>query len=572
MNASHDPESGSSALLKFQIGPVQDFIAQARSTRDLWSGSYLLSWLVAAGIKALPTGSTLVFPSQDNQLLLEEALNPEAKGILIPNLPNIFIAKITCDASTVAIKVEKAIRKEWQAIAEAVWDHRQKCSLPDAAHDRFKAQVASHLSISWQITEVSGDYSEAYQRNGWHLDAVRQTRDFKAWDCAKGVLEKDGQLLEKDSLSGKEEAIISGDAITGGWKYLFKHSDYLGAISIIKRVWHLAYLKETHGLRTGSTEFKIRSIPAIAARTSKHDDEEEAQEKTSGEKYIAAIAFDGDAIGKWVNGDFLQEKSQLGAHHSDFSKALSSFALGKVLEIVEGTVEDQQAGQWKGQLIYAGGDDVVCLVPADAALEVAAALRSAFRKATKHISSTGPKPDASAGIAIAHIQAPLQDLIREAQLAEKRAKNEGPRPAVSVTLMKRSGEISHWTTQWTSGGLELFRAIASLLNPDGLSAKFPHRVCQLLTPYLTQSTGLSKQQDAVSDPVTIKDLIAREFAHAAAQQGSKDLPGKLKQPLETYLDNVKQDTQSLLTAVIALCTTLAFADRTKPAAEKQPAA
>jgi hypothetical protein len=30
----------SQSLLKPQIGPVQDFIAQARSTRDLWSGSW----------------------------------------------------------------------------------------------------------------------------------------------------------------------------------------------------------------------------------------------------------------------------------------------------------------------------------------------------------------------------------------------------------------------------------------------------------------------------------------------------------------------------------------------------
>ena len=37
----------------FQVGPVQEFIAQARSTRDLWSGSYLLSWLMAAGARAL---------------------------------------------------------------------------------------------------------------------------------------------------------------------------------------------------------------------------------------------------------------------------------------------------------------------------------------------------------------------------------------------------------------------------------------------------------------------------------------------------------------------------------------
>ncbi|HEY5895323.1 MAG TPA: type III-B CRISPR-associated protein Cas10/Cmr2 [Chthoniobacterales bacterium] len=30
------------AFLKFQLGPVQEFIAEARSIRDLWSGSYLL--------------------------------------------------------------------------------------------------------------------------------------------------------------------------------------------------------------------------------------------------------------------------------------------------------------------------------------------------------------------------------------------------------------------------------------------------------------------------------------------------------------------------------------------------
>ncbi len=37
------------AFLKFQLGPVQDFIAAARSIRDLWSGSFLLSWLMGRG-------------------------------------------------------------------------------------------------------------------------------------------------------------------------------------------------------------------------------------------------------------------------------------------------------------------------------------------------------------------------------------------------------------------------------------------------------------------------------------------------------------------------------------------
>ena len=40
-------------LLVFQLGPVQDFIAQARSTRDLWSGSFMLSWLMAHALNAV---------------------------------------------------------------------------------------------------------------------------------------------------------------------------------------------------------------------------------------------------------------------------------------------------------------------------------------------------------------------------------------------------------------------------------------------------------------------------------------------------------------------------------------
>ncbi|MGD9420746.1 MAG: type III-B CRISPR-associated protein Cas10/Cmr2 [Verrucomicrobiota bacterium JB025] len=589
--------STSLSMLKFQIGPVQDFIATARSTRDLWSGSYLLSWLVASGIKALPQDSKLVFPATEAQPLLRHPLNPAESGILIPNLPNIFIAKVTGDAKKAAEAVTDAITTEWKQIATAVWNKRQSLGLPDSFKDRFFAQVDRHLSISWMTTEVPDDsdhaYVEAYRHNGWHLDAVRQTREFKGWVSVNGS-------SEKDSLSGKEEAVFHGSGNpnkTDVWHNLLnKHADHMGAVAIIKRVWHLAYLRDQHGLPTDSVQFPIRSIPAIAARLSKLDDDEDAQEKTTGEKYIAAIAFDGDSIGKWVNGDFLPETHKLGLkqHHTAFSKALSDFALNRVREIVEemvdGTDDKGRAIQVPlGQLIYAGGDDVVCLVPADAALDVADKLRKAFQKATSGTESTGEKPDASAGIAIAHVHAPLQDLIREAQKAEKRAKTDVGRPAFSITLMKRSGEISHWGSKWGSRGLELYRAIAENLKPDGLSDKFPHRVCELLSPYLTSQTSLSKQEDAIRDISLAKDLITREFAHAAERQGSKELAKSMTAALGEYLDGIikareererkigkpssRSVTQELLTSVIGLCTTVAFADRTKPApAEKQPAA
>src|SRR5437016_4767991 len=98
------------SLLKLQIGPVQDFIAQARSTRDLWSGSYLLSWLMAHAIHRLTAPSNavqIVFPSEASaaapQLSIQPLIchlrngapppgvSPEdwMNKILTPNLPNL---------------------------------------------------------------------------------------------------------------------------------------------------------------------------------------------------------------------------------------------------------------------------------------------------------------------------------------------------------------------------------------------------------------------------------------------------------------------------------------------------
>src|SRR2546430_1080115 len=55
-------------LLALSIGPVQDFIASARRSRDLWFGSWLLSELSKATAFAICDGkdenlSRLIFPS-----------------------------------------------------------------------------------------------------------------------------------------------------------------------------------------------------------------------------------------------------------------------------------------------------------------------------------------------------------------------------------------------------------------------------------------------------------------------------------------------------------------------------
>ncbi len=52
MSGPDDAREGPEAcLLAFSLGPVQTFIASARSVRDLWTGSYLLSWLTCRAMR-----------------------------------------------------------------------------------------------------------------------------------------------------------------------------------------------------------------------------------------------------------------------------------------------------------------------------------------------------------------------------------------------------------------------------------------------------------------------------------------------------------------------------------------
>jgi CRISPR-associated protein Cmr2 len=323
--------------------------------------------------------------------------------------------------------------------------------------------------------------------------------------------------------------------------------------------------------------------------------------------------------------------------HLQFSEALGNFSLHAVRRVVE---------VFDGRLIYSGGDDVLAMLPANRALECAEALRLAFRgdpalnqrakglvdrssknreswrsdqktplfaietpgflKLAENVSTRsgvaarllddpvhfpvivpGSAADCSIGIAIAHFKSPLQDVVKAAQAAEKRAKNVPEKAAVAVSLFKRSGEITEWAAKWEHHGIELYQAIAARLDDGRLSAKFPHRVCQLLEPHLTSQSKLAAQQDALSVDQTI-DLIQREFAFAIDRQSAagckQDNAEALLPLLKVHLTALAQPpfghesaVQALLRAMIGLCTTVAFAHRTRSesktsSAERQSAA
>ena len=630
-------------LLMMQLGPVQDFIAQARTTRDLWSGSYLISWLIAHGLKAITDEigpDAVIFPSlrgngifdalhnkkfyntpwkhgDDGKVqttwerLLDDKgdWNKMADWLLTPTLPNRFFAVVPPGRGEVlANKAAIAIRNELCVIGEAVWQWLAAKGADEAWLGRWESQIRAFPEITWATQEwldrekclaeaeklpqdkddvagVAGRLKEMFKlaeeglpkddrdkryysdketktrlnNSGllWSahyalldakLAARRNTRNFEQWDpVATGA-------AVKDSLSGKEECIgdeeFWGKLVKKGNGKIFTTASHrYGAMNLIKRLWchpevDIPYLREKLGLERELLKRAVRnaSTKDIATRNVV------ATPGSLPSPYIAVIAMDGDEMGKWISGaktpEFLEQlalkaREYLGnitgvsemhrlltpSYHLQFSEALANFAMHKARAVVE---------ECNGDLLYAGGDDVLAIVPSTRAIECARKLHEAFRTdyAEEGYLLPGSKCEASCGIAVGHQNAPLQMLVKEAQKAEKRAKGIYDRAALAINVYKRSGEIIEWGCKWESGALELMAEVTRLSNEEKLSGRFPYALAALLQPYALEESD----HEALA---AMRSVIEKEVEHVLSRQGVglKDERATLLQKINAWLES-----------------------------------
>lgn len=141
LKASEDGGKGA-AFLSFSLGPVQSFISTARSVRDLWSGSMILSWLTfQAMLPVIEAYGPMAFvyphlrgiPFLDRWLREPDRVGrgiPEPDEVLrrAPCLPNRFLALVPWGpdgeiAQQLAEKCKQAVNRKWYEMAESV---RQK--------------------------------------------------------------------------------------------------------------------------------------------------------------------------------------------------------------------------------------------------------------------------------------------------------------------------------------------------------------------------------------------------------------------------------------------------------------
>lgn len=139
--------------------------------------------------------------------------------------------------------------------------------------------------------------------------------------------------------------------------------------------------------------------------------------------YLGVIYCDGDAIGERIR--TLRSKAapdEQEQAYRDFSRRLDEATRSAIVEVLRerysaptGVASGQTDAYYPFQIILCGGDDLLIVVPADAALDIAAAYVERFAQKTGDMTT-------SAGIVLAHERHPFRELARLAKEALKSAK------------------------------------------------------------------------------------------------------------------------------------------------------
>ncbi len=226
------------AMLLFSLGPVQSFIAQARKTRDLWLGSYLLSLLMEASMEGI-AASALIFPAA-----------PHVQGT-IADLPNKYIALFpdVTSAQTAAELSERQLKRRWLHICRDVWNRVLTQQSTAETRQIWERQTnPEHVfEIFWVIVE--GDeqhYPEWLRRTQEALAARKRLRTVRWREAATS--EQWNEPGEKSTISGEREALRNQDDTHEGvhafWQKIASHfardlnqngEERLDAIDTVKR-------------------------------------------------------------------------------------------------------------------------------------------------------------------------------------------------------------------------------------------------------------------------------------------------------------------------------------------------
>ncbi len=507
-------------VITIAFGPVQGFIATARRTRDLWFGSCLLSEVSKAGARALcelsaANAAASALPETRDGLVFPHTEAPEVdlKQGSNFNVVNKLIGIVTTDdPRALACHVERAGIGRFETLAAECLDRFGSGNVDVKLWDLQKSDVVECYAAWAPLAADASDYKPQLGRANAMLSARKASRNFEP--AAITANDEQGYRHYTSSLDGARESVLHPDIkaetrahfdidpreqldCPGLIKRVLGKNESFAAITRVAaepwvryhvgssdakfRVIENTYAKLVEaGLGTNVDSYQrlrfdaqfvysdrrrteIRRCDAEPSRSVAKDllvrlgeEVRACCERDATDKepipYVALLQADGDNMGLLI--DALASASD----HRKIAAALSSFA-GTAPDVVK---------RHGGQCVYAGGEDVLALLPTDAAIPCAAELAQEFSRqlgalevVRELVASSKDRaeheriniPTLSVGLGVGHIMQPLSDLRAIAATAEKLAKDgvaktDVKRNALGIIVQSRSGAALRCRANW----------------------------------------------------------------------------------------------------------------------------
>lgn len=187
-------------LLSLFVGPVQEFIREARKVRDLWAGSFLLA---AATFQALLPlleaygpdvvihphliGTIPFYRWVAGQYPHYSLAAPSSDLDRLASLPNRALALVpTAEVANIGPEVKNRLTDYWTGLAKKVWDRLTAAQKRDIDKATWDQQLADHFYCYYTAVPVSREaleqrYGQAQAAAQQLFEARKLTRSFSFW-------------------------------------------------------------------------------------------------------------------------------------------------------------------------------------------------------------------------------------------------------------------------------------------------------------------------------------------------------------------------------------------------------
>ncbi len=472
-------------LFLFSIGPVQSFIEQARKSRDLFTGSLLISDLIKDAmekLKGIDNYAEFIYPYFDSSYM-----------------PNQFLAIIdVAKPANSGAEIENIVFKQFKSIADELLKQRTNSNLTDKFYESYNKQLQNFLRINWiSIPYSVKEFKEDYYKIQKYLKGIKNLNSFGQFIQKPGKKchlcgERNSLFFNSNNNSFELNKKNIGAISLNVADPMLDSNEGLCAVCFTKRFYKSNnHFPSTAKIALSHTQekmtdkkmldnykqifinnfdeqlfyeenlneyyFKKNNLKSLINKLDKIKKAQREinvslkEENLKLTKYYALIKLDGDNMGKWLSGEFLNDEISSG-ELKDFDVQLSK----KISEYAK-KMEKYFCDKSIGKIIYAGGDDLLAFVNLNYLTSALRHIKEEFPR-FQNIKVNGndvvkdrEESTASCGVVIAHYKTPLSEVLKWARKLEHEAKEKLGKDACAIAVLKHSGEINKSAFKWKYG-------------------------------------------------------------------------------------------------------------------------